>query len=63
MHIYLDMQSVCRYRVVHALIHALAESVAAAAAWVAAAAWAASGFPFIVARRALCNFSCAFSFS
>lgn len=55
MHIYLDMQSVCRYRVVHALIHALAESVAAA--------WAASGFPFIVARRALCNFSCAFSFS
>lgn len=59
MHIYLDMQSVCRYRVVHALIHALAESVAAAAA----AAWAASGFPFIVARRALCNFSCAFSFS
>lgn len=61
MHIYLDMQSVCRYRVVYALIHALAESVAASAS--VAAACAASGFPFIVARRALCNFSSAFSFS
>lgn len=62
MHIYLDMHSVCRYRVVYALIHALTESVAASAA-AAVAAWAASGFLFIVARRALCNFSCAFSFS